>query len=88
MSSPECYADAIASLLAAVPSTLSATHEIRVVTGSTSAALVETAERYGASEVVIGAREGWTATQSKGVADALTIQTRIPVEVVTARAGT
>jgi hypothetical protein len=84
----ERYADAIASLLAAVPTTLPAraTHEIRLVAGSPSAALAETAQRYGATEIVIGAREGSVATESEGVADAVATRTRIPVEVVTAHA--
>jgi hypothetical protein len=83
----ELYADAVASLLAATPAKLPArvTYEIRVVARSAAAALAETAERYGASEVLIGAREGPLRTDSEGIADAVTSLTRIPVEVVTAR---
>jgi hypothetical protein len=82
----ERYADAIASLVAAVPTTLPAraTHEIRLVAGLASAALAETAERYGATEIVIGASEGGVVTESERMADAVATRTRIPVEVVTA----
>ena len=83
----ELYAEAVASLLAATPAKLPArvTYEIRVVARSAAVALAETAERYGASEVLIGAREGPLRTDSEGIADAVTSLTRIPVEVVTAR---
>lgn len=82
----ELYADAVASLLAATPPKLPArvTYEIRVVARSAAVALAETAERYGASEVLIGAREGPLRTDSEGIAGAVTSLTRIPVEVVTA----
>jgi len=83
----ERYADAVAALLAATPATLPprVTYEIRVVAGSAAVALAETAERYGASEVLIGAREGPLRTDLEGIADAVASLTRIPVEVVTAR---
>jgi len=55
------------------------------VARSAAVALAETAERYGASEVLIGAREGPLGTDSEGIAGAVTSLTRIPVEVVTAR---
>jgi hypothetical protein len=85
----ELYADAVASLHAAAPAELRArvTYEIRVVTRSAAVALAETAERYGASDVLIGAREDVLPTDSEDIAEAVTSLTRIPVQVVTARPG-
>ncbi|MGH2992027.1 MAG: universal stress protein [Solirubrobacterales bacterium] len=85
---PGRYADAVTSLLAAVGTELprTVTHEIRVVAGSPAKALVQTAERHRASEVVLGAGPGRMPTEKNGTADAVRTRTTIPVVIVGASA--
>jgi nucleotide-binding universal stress UspA family protein len=79
------YASVARSLLRSIDAVLrdSVSHETRIVTGPASQALLETARRYGADEIVLGAAGGRAARGAIGrVADAVLRRSERPVTIV------
>jgi nucleotide-binding universal stress UspA family protein len=82
---PSAARGVLSSIEAALPEGIS--YEARVVAGPASRALLETARRSGADEIVLGASAGRAARGGIGrVADTVLARSEVPVTIVPRRA--